>query len=447
MLILKFGGSSIESASRIEKIKDIIAQRLSEKPIVVFSAMGKTTDNLLEAGEAALLGEIQREKIENYHLEIMQGLGVNLEVTESLFEELGELLKGISLLKELSPRTRDYLVSFGERCSVRIISAYLSQCGIPAKSFDAWELGMLTNSRFNEAEILEETYQRISESMTPFVSNYTFTPIVTGYIAHDREGRITTLGRGGSDLTASVIGAALDADEIQVWKDVNGILTTDPQIVETARPVPHVSFEEASELAYFGAKILHPLSIQPAMRKGIPVRVKNSYNPEHPGSVIVGARDENPTSLVKAITCKRKVTLIDIVSTRMLGQYGFLAKVFQIFNEHQVSVDMVATSEVSVSLTIDGEAELQGIAEELEAFSRVRIGKRKAILSIVGDVKRSSEILDTAFGILKEANVNVQMISQGASKVNIALIVEDDEVEPCMKLLHYHFFEAGEDGQ
>jgi aspartate kinase len=226
-----------------------------------------------------------------------------------------------------------------------------------------------------------------------------------------------------------------------VWKDVDGILTTDPRIVSAARPVPLVSFEEASELAYFGAKVLHPLSIQPAMRKNIPVRVKNSYNPTHPGSLIVEKSDKDPDLLVKAITCKRNVTLVDIVSTRCLGQHGFLAKVFQLFADHAISVDMVATSEVSVSLTLNNGAELTGVVKALSEFASVVVSESKAILSLIGNIDRSSEILDTAFATLKHEGVNVQMISHGASKVNIGLIVEESEIEGCVKAMHKFFFE------
>jgi len=239
-----------------------------------------------------------------------------------------------------------------------------------------------------------------------------------------------------------VLGAALRAREIQVWKDVDGILTTDPRIVKNAQPVKNISFEEASELAYFGAKVLHPRSIIPAMCKKIPVRVKNSYNPTHPGTLILSMIDDSD-EMLRVLTFKKKVTVVDIVSTRMLGQYGFLAKVFQIFDEQKVSVDMLATSEVSISVTLDNrENGIDGLKTELEKIANVNIKTGKTIVTMVGNVKRSSEILERTFDVLSASSINVQMISQGASKVNISFIVDDEEADTCIRELHRAFFET-----
>lgn len=266
--------------------------------------------------------------------------------------------------------------------------------------------------------------------------------VVTGFIGHDEQGRITTLGRGGSDLTASTLGAAVPVDEIQVWKDVNGIMTANPKVVEDAIPVPFVTFEEASELAYFGAEILHPISMVPAMRHNIPVRVKNSYNPDHPGTVITATKEA--ATLVTAITSKRNVDLVDIVSTWMLGQYGFLSRVFSIFEEQKVSVDCVATSEVSISLTLDKKKEddtkEQKLVEALSEIASVTVHPNRAIISLIANVKRSSEVLSIVFAALKQAGIQVEMLSQGASKVNISLIVKDSEAEQATKVLHDAFF-------
>jgi aspartate kinase len=440
MIVMKFGGSSLRDAERIAHVTAIIRQQLGRKPILVISALGSTTDNLIRAGEAALKGTVNLDEVKGLHLSTVKQLGLEGQTLDPLFAELENLLRGISLLKEFSKKTRDHLVSFGERLAVRILAAHLTRVGIPARHLDAWDLGLLTNSNFGDAEVIESSYDNLSSALAAVRRDYSYTPVITGFIARDALGNITTLGRGGTDLTASLVGAALTVEEIQVWKDVDGILTTDPRLAPAARPVPSVSFEEASELAYFGAKVLHPLSMQPAMSKNIPVRVKNSYNPEHPGTLIAGTADGGEGA-VKAITCKRRVTLIDIVSSRMLGQYGFLAGVFQIFNQSKLSVDMVATSEVSVSLTLNQDSDLAEVTRELEKIARVSVSRGKAILSIVGDVSRSSEILDATFHILNRNGINVQMISQGASKVNIGLIVEDAEVETCVRELHRHFFE------
>ena len=436
---MKFGGSSVADAERIQYVAGIVSRHLDQKPLLVISALGATTNNLITAGQSALRGSVDCSAIRDHHYSTAKTLGINTDPIDPLFGELENLLRGISLLGELSKKTSDHLLSFGERLAVKIVSAHLNQRGMPAKAFDAWDLGMQTNSDFGNAEVCESSYANIAASLAPLKLSYDYTPVVTGFIAKDGNGIITTLGRGGSDLTASILGVALEVEEIQVWKDVDGILTTDPKIAKAARPVPEISFEEASELAYLGAKVLHPLSIQPAMNKNIRVRVKNSYNPEHPGTTIEGQSIRN--GLVKAITCKRNVTLIDIVSSRMLGQHGFLASLFHIFAAHGISVDMVATSEVSVSLTLNQNLPLEGVVSELEKIAHVDISRGKAILGIVGDVKRSSEILDATFKILHTHGVNVQMMSQGASKVNIGLIVEDAEVELCIKELHRHFFE------
>ncbi|NUM32922.1 MAG: aspartate kinase [Candidatus Brocadiae bacterium] len=443
MIVMKFGGSSISNADRIKSIAKIIQMSLNRKPFIVTSAMGKTTDNLLQAGENALHGTVNLEEIKTLHYDTLKELGLKKEKEkiEDIFKELANLLWGIYLLKELSPRTKDYLVSFGERLSAKILAAYLSKVKIPAQSFDAWDIGFTSNSDFTNGEVLDESYEKISQSLGKLKSDYSYTPVITGFIAKDKSGNITTLGRGGSDLTASVLGAALDVEEIEVWKDVDGILTTDPRIVKHARPVQAISFEEASELAYFGAKVLHPRSIIPAMLKNIPVRVKNFYDFDHPGTVILkDFKDEK--SLLRVITFKRNVTLIDVVSTRMLGQYGFMSKVFQIFNDEKISVDMVATSEISISMTLNDYREnLDTLKKELEKIANIEIKKGKSIITMIGNVKHSSEILEQVFNALKAKGINVQMISQGASKVNISFIVDDREMETCVKDLHKIFFE------
>jgi aspartate kinase len=262
---------------------------------------------------------------------------------------------------------------------------------------------------------------------------------VTGFIAKDAKGNITTLGRGGSDLTATMIAAACKAQEAQVWKDVDGILTADPRIVKNARPVESVTYEEAAELAYFGAQVLHPRAMQPCIKTGTPVLVKNSYNIAAPGTRITASLEKGKTP-VRAITFRKNVTLVDIVSTRMLGQYGFLAEVFSTFARHRVSVDMVATSEVSVSLTLDAAYDLSVIKKELSRIASVEIKTGKAIVTIVGNVRRSSEILARTFRTCQIIGVTVQMVSQGASKVNISFIVDDAEAVEVVKALHIDFF-------
>lgn len=444
MIVMKFGGSSVANAERIKHVAGIIKGFADKRPIVVLSAMGDTTDHLLEAADAALTGIITLEAIEKLHKHTAAELGIPVTEIDTLLGELRTLLTGISMLREVTPRSRDYLVAFGERLSVRLMSAYLNSISVRAEFKDAWDVGFISDSNYTSADLLPETWENIRKIMGPYSKGKKGDgmpmPIVTGFIAKDKKGFITTLGRGGSDLTATILGAALRVEEVQTWKDVDGILTTDPRIVKEARTVPVATYDEVAELAYFGAQVLHPRSMQPCLQTGTPVRVKNSYNIDAPGSIIVTKHETQPTP-VRAITTKKSVTLIDIVSTRMLGQYGFLAKVFDSFAAHSISVDVVATSEVSVSLTVDSKkADLAGLRQDLEKYASIDIRKDKAIVTIICDVRRSSDILAATFEVFSREKINIQMISQGASKVNISMICDSSESDRVVQLLHDRYF-------
>ena len=440
MVVMKFGGSSVADADRIRHVASIIKAYKDEKPVVVLSAMGDTTDHLLEAADLAVSGKVDISGVEKLHRESADKLGIKIEAIDDLLEELTQLLTGISMLKELTKRTRDYLVSFGERMSVRMMAAYLTNQGIPAKFYDAWDIGMISDSNFMAAELLDEVWENIPAHLNGYKDGKDKEiPIVTGFIAKDKKGNITTLGRGGSDLSATMIGSAMKVKEIQTWKDVDGILTADPRVVKEAHPVPEVTYEEAAELAYFGAQVLHPRSMMPCIKSGVPVRVKNSYNIESPGSIIV-ENHSGEVPKVTAITSVKHVTLIDINSTRMLGSAGFLAHVFNNFLKWGISVDVIATSEVSVSLTVNGKTDLTGLLQDLDHVADVEVQKDKSIVTIICDADHSSAILASGFGALAEAGINVQMISQGASKVNITVICDDEEVNQVVNTLHKAFF-------
>jgi aspartate kinase len=426
-------------------VGEIICRYATERPLVVLSAMGDTTDFLLAAGEKALAGAVDLRAIEDLHRSAMSGLGLgSLPQAERLLSELKTLLTGVSMLKELSKRSRDYLVSFGERLSARILAAYLSREGIPAQAVDAWDAGFVSNSRFTEADLLEDVWRTIPASLEAYASGRdSAVPVITGFIAKDGQGEITTLGRGGSDLTATALGTALGVKEIQTWKDVDGILTADPRIVPHARTVPEVTYDEASELAFFGSQVLHPRSMQPCIQTGVPVRVKNSYNPEAAGSIILASHTGN-TAPVCAITAVKHVTLVDIVSSRMLGASGFLAHIFNQCLKRNISVDVIATSEVSVSLTVNTashkDADIAGLIEDIGRAADVERHSGKAIVALICDVRRSSAILADCFSALSRAGVNVQMISQGASKVNISMLCDDAEADAAVRALHRAFF-------
>ncbi|KAG6621775.1 hypothetical protein I3842_Q002200 [Carya illinoinensis] len=456
--VMKFGGSSVASSSRMREVAELILSFPKERPVVVLSAMGKTTNKLLLAGEKAVgcgvtnISSIDELSfIKELHLRTVEELGIDESVIATHLEELEQLLKGIAMMKELTLRTKDYLVSFGECMSTRIFAAYLNKIGAKARQYDAFEIGFITTDDFTNADILEATYPAVAKRLLGDWVCDPAIPIVTGFLGKGwRSCAVTTLGRGGSDLTATTIGKALGLREIQVWKDVDGVLTCDPNIYSQAEPVPYLTFEEAAELAYFGAQVLHPQSMRPAREGNIPVRVKNSYNPNAPGTLITRTRDMSK-AILTSIVLKRNITMLDIVSTRMLGQYGFLAKVFSTFEDLGISVDVVATSEVSVSLTLDPSKlwsrelirqELDHVVEELEKIAVVNLLQHRSIISLIGNVQKSSLILEKAFRVLRTNGVNVQMISQGASKVNISLVVNDKEADQCVRALHSAFFES-----
>jgi len=437
---MKFGGSSVANAERIKHVASIIQAYKEERPLVVLSAMGDTTDHLLEAADMAVNGKVDIEKVEKLHYDTARELCVDIPAIKELLDELKTLLTGISMLHELSKRSRDYLVSFGERMSVRMMTSYLNGLGTPARFYDAWDAGFVSDSNFMNASLLSEVWENIPKALSDYKNGtQKEIPIVTGFIAKDKNGVITTLGRGGSDLSATMLGSALGADEIQTWKDVDGILTTDPRIVKEARTVPEVTYEEAQELAMFGSQVLHPRSMIPCRKTGTPVRVKNSYNIKSEGSVI-REKHSGATPRVIAITNVKNVNLIDIQSNNMFGACGFLAHVFNQFLKWNVSVDVIATSEVSVSLTVNGNTNLEGLVEDLKKGADVTVKTDKAIVTIICDAAHSSSILSDAFSALSKENINVQMISQGASKVNISMLVDSNQANEVVKILHKALF-------
>ena len=442
MIVMKFGGSSVANADRIRHVASIIKAYKEKRPVVVLSAMGDTTDHLLEAADLAVKGTVDVKKIMELHNQTEKELGIKADSLVALQEELQQLLTGISMLKELTKRTRDYLVSFGERMSVRLMAAYLKKEGLTADYFDSWDIGFVSDSNYMSAELDDCVWQTIPEHLNDYKNGKSdVIPIVTGFIAKDKTGHITTLGRGGSDLSATMIGSAMQAEEIQTWKDVDGILTADPRICPEAKPVSEVTYEEAQELAVFGSQVLHPRSMVPCIKSGTPVRVKNSYNIQSPGSIIVAKHSAKPNR-VCAITSVKHVTLIDIVSTRMLGAAGFLAHIFNQFLKWNISIDVVATSEVSVSLTINTDADISGLLEDLKKVADVEVKQEKAIIAIICDVGSTSSILADGFKALNENGINVQMISQGASKVNISFICDDCQSKDVVKILHKAYFGA-----
>jgi aspartate kinase len=438
MIVMKFGGTSVESAEAIQRVADIVRDRLSRHPVVVVSAMGKTTNKLLNIASTAAAGERQRALTlltELQDLHARESAGVDGEVAAH-FQELMELVKGLSVMGELTPRTTDAISSYGERISSIIVAALFRRCGINAVQLDSRRVIVTDGRHMQAAPLFPETNARLAASIEPIAREQVV--VMGGFIGSTENGVTTTLGRGGSDYTAAIVGAGIGAEEIQIWTDVDGMLTADPTILPGGYRVKTCSFAEAAELAYFGAKVLHPATVLPAIEKNIPVRILNSRRPEVAGTLIVA--DAPPSAnAIRSIACKRNITLVNIVSTRMLMAHGFLRRIFEIFDRFETPVDMLATSEVSVSVTIDNTRALPAIRAEIESFADVSIEENHAIVCLVGDnIRRSPGVLSRVFGAVKE--VNVRMVSQGASLLNISLVVAAGDLRSAVESLHGEFF-------
>ena len=448
MIVCKFGGTSVQDAEAMTRLAQIIKARLKKQPLVVASAMGKTTNQLLEVAQTASKGKRQEAldmltKIKEKHLKEAQKMGIAVtedavaETLHAYFKEMRDLVKGLAALGELTPRITDAMASYGERLSTLILTQVLQNEGIPAQLMDARECIITDENYTRAAPIFDLTDAAIVQHLRPVIKAGKV-PVFPGFIGRTREGITTTIGRGGSDYSASIVGAALDAEDIQIWTDVDGIMTTDPRMVKEARRIKAISFDEAAELAYFGAKVLHPATIIPAVRKKIPVHVLNSYKPDQDGTLITDEAPpcENP---VKAIAYKSGITVVNVTSTRMLMAYGFLKKIFEIFEHHKVPVDVVSTSEVSVSLTVDETSALWDIVTDLKKIGEVNVEGSKAIVCCVGDNLRNIPgVPHMAFSALQD--IRIQMISQGASAINITFVIDQERLPEAVRSLHDSFF-------
>ena len=407
-------------------------------PVVVTSAHSGVTDELLAQARNAAKGKFSLRRLRRRHKELLAELGVDFELVAPLLAELGDLLRGLSLVRELTPRSLDLVASFGERMAVRGIAAFLRAGGLPAEAIDAYDLGLRTDSAFTIANPLPESLRDVGKALKQRRGTI---PVVTGFIAKDKHGDITTLGRSGSDFTATLVGAAAGVDEVQIWTDVDGVMTADPRLVKSAKSVPVLSIAEASELAYYGARVIHPATMVPAVENRIPVRVLNTSHPELPGTVIL-AEIPSTRRVVKSVAYKSGVILITVESSRMLLQPGFMAKIFEVFARYDMSVDLVATSEVTVSVTVDSDDGLDGVVADLSSFSKVAVERDLAQVSIVGEgIRERVGVAAEVFATLKRARTPVRLISHGGTKINISFLVDDDMVKRTVRGLHRTFFE------
>ena len=450
LVVMKFGGTSVEDAKAMLRTTEIVRGRRQRglKTVVVVSAMARVTDQLLAAAAAAGRGDkigalAIAARLRNRHLDTAADLlcgDLFVEIQKAIrarFDSLDDLLRGISAVGELTPRTNDKVVSYGERISSQMMAAAMGQHEVGGAHVDA-RYCIITDDHYGKAVPQEDAIERkLAELVLPLVEAG-HTPVMGGFIGATAEGITTTLGRGGSDFTAALVGGGLHAGAIEIWTDVNGIMTTDPRICPDALRVKTISFEEAAELAYFGAKVLHPATILPAVQKSIPVWVLNSRNAENGGTKIT-AMAPPCASPFKSIAAKKRLTIIDVVASRMLMTHGYLKAVFDVFDRYHCAIDMVSTSEVSISVTVDSNERLPEICAELGKIADVKLEGHKALICMVGeDIRGRSGISARVFSAIR--HINVRMISQGASEINMSFMIEESDVEDAIRSLHAEFF-------
>ncbi|HVU48741.1 MAG TPA: lysine-sensitive aspartokinase 3 [Terracidiphilus sp.] len=451
LVVMKFGGTSVEDPAAIRRTADIVQGRLNngKNPVVVVSAMAKVTDQLLRAADAASKGDRTgalaiSSRLRSRHRDTAAELVKQnpycaeiIDLIDQEFDSLDDVLRGLAALLELTPRISDLIVSFGERISSRVVAAAFRERGMNSTHVDARQI-IITDSEFQKAAPIDHLIEvRAQEQLLPLLNDRKV-PVMGGFIASNEAGTTTTLGRGGSDYTGALVGGALTAEAIEIWTDVDGIMTSDPRVCPDALRVKIVSFEEAAELAYFGAKVLHPATILPAVKKNIPVQVLNSKNAANEGTRIISLAP-HCKSPFKSIAVKKKLSIIDVVASRMLMTHGYLSQIFAIFDKHKCAVDMVSTSEVSVSLTVDSNAALPAIAADLEKLADVKYEGKKALICLVGeDIRGKNGMAAQVFAAVR--HINVRMISQGASEINMSFMIEEDDADEAVRSLHAAFF-------
>ena len=464
LVVMKFGGTSVEDAAAILRTAKIVAGRVANglQPVVVVSAMARVTDLLISAAATAARGDRASamaitERLRFRHCDTAMQLAMGAQLREDPlaatradsglaathawmgkeFDGLEEILRGLAVVGELTPRISDMIVSYGERVSSRMMTEAFVRSGINAVYVDARQC-IVTDAQYGKAIPQDAAIeQKLKEHVVPHLAEGRV-PVLGGFIGSTEQGVTTTLGRGGSDFTAALVGGGIDAAAIEIWTDVNGIMTADPRMVPDALRVKTISFEEAAELAYFGAKVLHPATILPAVKKNIPVFVLNSKNPENSGTRIT-ALAAHCKSPFKSIAVKKRLTIMDVVASRMLMSHGYLREIFEVFDKHKCPVDMVSTSEVSVSISLDSNEKLPAIAADLSKLADVKYEGRKALVCMVGEnIRGQNGIAARVFQAVR--HVNLRMISQGASEINMSFMVEEDDAEEAVRSLHAEFF-------
>jgi aspartate kinase len=451
MIVIKFGGTSVGDASRVATAIEIVAGRAERRPIVVVSALSGVTNELVAATRLAASGDFDAvdekvTRIRERHAEVAQRLvRQKSDYLDSFLaqlrkhtDQISAILKGISLVGEVSPRANDKIVAIGEKLSSVLFAYSMRLRTLPGVHVDS-EIVVVTDERFGDAAPdMDETRKRVREILLPEIERRHI-PVMGGFIGRSISGATTTLGRGGSDYSASVLGAAIGAEEIQIWTDVDGMMTCDPRLIPTARIISEISYDEAAELAYFGAKVLHPKTIEPAVDARIPIRVLNTHNLESAGTRITreGGRTAGPI----AIALKKGITVIHITSNQMLGAHGFLARIFEIFDRFEVPVDLITTSEVSVSLTIDERDNLELLLAALKPVAEVRVEDGQAIVALVGRrVMHDVGIGARMFTALEGRHLS--MMTMGSSDLNVSIVLPEAEADDAVRSLHAALFET-----
>ena len=438
MIVMKFGGSSVADRSQIEKVLEIVKGRLPRRPLVVSSAHKGMTDKLINAAKAAAKRNYDLPDVIDYQQEIAASLGCPGDLLSKLLQEIGDLLRGIGLVREISPRSLDYIASFGERLAVRCIADFFTRQGVKAQAYDVWDLGFITDANFGNARPLPGYEEKVRQAVAALPPDVV--PVVTGFIGRTEQGDITTVGRNGSDLTATLLGAALRAEEVEIWTDTDGVMSADPSLVSEARNIPHMCFEEAAELAYFGSRVLHPETLLPAMERDIPVRVLNTNHPWHPGTRIDREGPPDPKGFT-SIAYKENQVVLNLTSSRMFQQVGFLAKIFGALARHGVVVDVIATSEIRVSLTTDKIKPIEAALPELRQLGECEIKTGKTILAVVARklAKRREQIIEIMDAVSR-SGASIEMLSFGLGSINFSLVVDDKDIAKAVPLLHHLLF-------
>jgi aspartate kinase len=450
MIVMKFGGTSVQDATAIERVAELVHSRKQDNPVVVVSAFAKVTDQLVLMGQQAASGDaesalqlldlLQQRHFETAsHLLDAKSLPPVRAKLEALFAQLGDFLRGLAAVREFSPRSSDNLLAFGELASSEVVAAALALRGFDSVWVDSRRCVVTDTHHTAARPRYPETRERCQEAISHLLAQGKV-PVMGGFIASTADGVTTTLGRGGSDFSAAIIGAVLDAERIEIWTDVEGMMTTDPRICPDARTIRRISFNEAAELAYFGAKVLHPATLLPAIEKNIPVYVLNSRNLHSTGTRIT-AHAPAGRETFRAIATKTGVSIVNVAASRGIMVHGFLRSVFEALDRHAASVDIVTISEVCLSFVIETKRLPKTLITELEGIADVSCDDLQAIVCLVGeDIQGKPGIAANVFNTIAEAGVNIRMISQGASEINISFVIREADVLRAVRHLHAHFF-------